>query len=239
MTGARHSMYGQGSKKTGTTLEFAPYQYASATLPSINGKYALSFGMWQKVNAISTDGGHWNGLNWPESGGWGWTICCSLSDLSNSFAWAGMGRNHGARINDGTCGRIGEWHHLFTVFNGTSVKFYFDGVLDKTVSFSRMALANNGSLVRLGINDAPGFRVAYVGACIFDRELSAQDVEAVRDVGFAMDASKPPFSIGLMAGWNCVDGSGGSMANIKSGGPALQISGADRNWTERVRLPTF
>ncbi len=97
------------------------------------------------------------------------------------------------RVNDG------RWHHVAQVVDGKSIRLFVDGKLDATMTF-RGSKSSAPSPLVIGGRSVNAARSSFAGlldeVCVFDRPLSAEQVQAEWNAGKAVQVG-PALTTGL------------------------------------------
>ena len=108
--------------------------------------------------------------------------------------------NWGTATSCGQAVPLNEWHHVATVFNGSTLKCYYDGALIGTLPMVMTITADTRPLT-IGA-DVPGILEIFYGkiddVCIFNRALTDADIVQLWAGGTTDVASgaTPAFSLG-------------------------------------------
>lgn len=95
---------------------------------------------------------------------------------------------------------LNEWHHFATVFNGSTVKYYYDGTYIGSQPMA-MTITQDNRALTIGA-DVPGVLEIFNGkiddVCIYNRALSDADIVELYNQATptAVSGSTPPFSLG-------------------------------------------
>ena len=96
---------------------------------------------------------------------------------------------------------LGEWHHVATVYDGSSVVFYYDGADVGTLPLTGLMAPDGRPLVIGG--DVPGILEIFYGRLddvrIYDRALSPEEIAELFGEPVAVDLSDLPPSLALEA----------------------------------------
>lgn len=103
----------------------------------------------------------------------GWVFYLETDDKIN------FGKNGaGPAISNSAINDL-SWHYLSVVYNSGNVIFYIDGILDKTQSKTLTSLSSNGDYSIGGTGGGQFFKGQMSDVLIFDRALSAQEVNQI------------------------------------------------------------
>src|SRR5687768_12498551 len=103
-----------------------------------------------------------------------------------------MGGNLGNYLDSGQAPSIGQWQHVAATYDGTTARFYVDGV--ETASAPFAGNLGDGNSWRIGAYGAPatGFFDGLVdNVRIYDRALSASEVETDAASRIQPDSTAP------------------------------------------------
>ncbi|HVW66654.1 MAG TPA: LamG-like jellyroll fold domain-containing protein [Candidatus Peribacteraceae bacterium] len=150
--------------------------YVATNVRAINGTAAFTFGGWIKFERQSStyEIPLWNGFDSATSG-FGF-----IRKPNSPIVYAGWGSSNGEVAGPSTTN--GVWYHVMSTYNGTTQRFYVNGVSQGTTSYSNSNFTSG--LTTLGnLNSASSywFRGNIDDVRIYNRALSASEVAHLAD----------------------------------------------------------
>jgi hypothetical protein len=103
-----------------------------------------------------------------------------------------IGTNFGSYLDSGRTPTIGQWQHVAATYDGTTARFYVDGV--ETASAPYAGNVGDGSSWRIGAYGAPAtgfFDGSIDNVRIYDRALSASEIETDAASRIQPDSAAP------------------------------------------------
>ena len=191
-----------------------------------SGNAPRTFMAWIKRNNTST--------SWPGRaiGGWGNDVGNELMNimiLDDVLYWHVNGGNSltgSTQINPDT------WYHITATYDGTTQRFYVDGILDGSNNWN----VNTGSgNVKFGKQpDWPGayFDGLIDGGAIWSDALTAEEITAIYNSGNPLDSPD-----NLQGYWNLNEGSGTTVNDLSSNDNDGTINGA--SWSTDVSSSSY
>lgn len=77
------------------------------------------------------------------------------------------------------------WHFLAITYDGLSMKYYFDGTLDSSITVSKTMSSNSG-ILSIGMNPTPGYEQWFDGKIddvrIYNRALNTNEIHALYEL---------------------------------------------------------
>ncbi len=136
---------------------------------------AISIALWLKRD--STSFAHDQGImGCVNNGGWGFGLD-GTNVLGRPFITK-IGAS--AAYSDGTVIDDTDWHHLVISYDGLNTRFYLDGVLDATVSYTESTFNCAGAGYTLGnSNSSTFFEGRLDDVRIYNRAITASEVSAL------------------------------------------------------------
>jgi hypothetical protein len=166
--------------------------------PSLNSpSSAMTQAAWILLNGPSLVGAGFDPIIMKSNG----SDNAFMYRMNATTTYFGSAFNHwGTHLSAGRSIPLQEWHHVATVFNGTTIKFYFDGVLVDTQPMALTITPDNRALT-IGA-DQPGVPEFFNGKIddvhLYSRALSDADILELFSVPSAVDDASPtvPLAIG-------------------------------------------
>ncbi len=120
--------------------------------------------------------------------------------VTNPTYFGAAFNNWNTHLSAGQATPLNEWHHFATVFNGSTIKFYYDGALLGSQNMV-MTIATDNRALTIGA-DVPGILEIFNGkiddVCIYNRALTDADITELYNQGTptAVSGSTPSFWLG-------------------------------------------
>ncbi|MEN9613955.1 MAG: hypothetical protein RLZZ347_262 [Candidatus Parcubacteria bacterium] len=178
------TLHGMGTKyslsgKVGQAFSFDGTG-AYISLPNLDMQAPLSWSFWIKRGRI----GHANDdfFGGDSAGSWGLGF-----NADNTLFLTKVGVN--SVSSTGTITDM-KWHHVAVTYDGTNVRFYFDGVLDSAPSYTSGTYTSSGGAYAMGrVNVSAYFSGALDEVRMYSRVLSASEVRTLYGSGSVKIAS--------------------------------------------------
>ena len=110
--------------------------------------------------------------------------------------------NWNTAMSAGQATPLNEWHHFATVFNGTTVRYFYDGAYIGSQPMA-MSITPDARPLTIGA-DTPGILEIFNGkiddVCIYSRALTDADILELygQATPTAVSGSAPPFTVGKL-----------------------------------------
>jgi concanavalin A-like lectin/glucanase superfamily protein/Big-like domain-containing protein len=173
--------YGGAVTLNGTASEVDP--------PALGTFYKTAFTLeaWVLKQSTKVDAGVVG--SWVGSQGGGAMIW--VDHLTGRYRLA-MGMNFGGYVDSGRTPTVGQWQHVAATYDGTTARFYVDGV--ETASAPYAGNVGDGTSWRIGAYGAPAtgfFDGSIDNVRIYDRALSASEIETDAASRIQPDSAAP------------------------------------------------
>jgi hypothetical protein len=165
--------------------------------PSLNSpSTAMTQAVWILLNGPSLVGAGFDPIIMKSNG----SDNAFMYRMNATTTYFGSAFNHwGTHLSAGQSIPLQEWHHVATVFNGTTIKFYFDGVLVDTQPMVLTITQDNRALT-IGA-DSPGIPEYFNGKIddvhLYSRALSDADILELYSAPSAVDDATPIVTLAM------------------------------------------
>jgi len=133
------------------------------------GTTQISLGAWVYLNKIPQS----NAVVMQKSG---YTAGYRIMIKNNGTVHVGIGETGGGYTSSNNSLSLNKWHHIFSTYDGTNIRIYINGQLDKTQPYSN-PLVNTTSLLYFGSTEYPPIDGYVDEVRIYNRALSPTEVK--------------------------------------------------------------
>jgi hypothetical protein len=176
--------------KTGKSIEFTSGSYVEIKeIPAYDISEAISLMAWVNTTTVTTWARIIDKSQWQDNG-----FDLALSQATHAPLFEFFVNNTTSQALANTKVDDGKWHFIAGTFGSKNLKIYVDGVMEATVvSAGNVDIKLNDLPIRMCVEANPSKGQPYVGmideVAIFNRELSANDIDNIYKNGISVSSS--------------------------------------------------
>jgi len=223
MTGQNYALYFDGNNDKVGVLDS----------PELNPAEALTMEVW--INAETWESSIWAGVLISKQGtnpdkGYGFTVGENGRIESNYSIDEGW-----VAVNTGQILGLNTWYHLASVYNGTSMKLYVNGILQSTIDVSGTPTTSEGVVMNFG--DNPTWQGRFFNGILDEIRIwnvprSEQEIQEYMTVELTGNEE------GLVGYWPMNEGAGNTIGDLtgnENTGTLLNMD--ETNWVDGFTPP--